>query len=255
MGRTIGLSWELLGPRQWICSNNVGWNNDFIWAVPWADQCVPLVIPMSGKTVALHGQFHGPTMSSSCNTNVWQNGGLKWAVSWVNQCERQAIPASGKTVVLQGQLHGPTRVKAYNSNVWQGSGLYGQFHNQCESNVMPMCAKQWLYMGSFMGRPMYAPCNANVWQNNGLQGQFHGPIHANPIECQRQFLDRLQYKYIFAGRILSQAYPPPHLNLTRKRSINVDCCNEHMLLVSPCFLVSWSYNRHVSGHFFGELSH
>ena len=30
----------------------------FIWAVLWADQCVPHVIPMSENTVAIHGQFH-----------------------------------------------------------------------------------------------------------------------------------------------------------------------------------------------------
>ena len=48
-----------------------------------------------------------------------------------------------------------------------------------------------------------------------LQGQFHGPIHVNAIECQRQFLDSLQYKYIFAEIILSQTYPtPPHPHRT-----------------------------------------
>ena len=99
-----------------------------------------------------------------------------------------------------------------------------------------------------------------MWKNAGfscavsptamdLQGQFHEPTHVNPIWCQRQLLDRLQYRYIFAGIILSQIHIP-HLNLMWIRTSWVHCCNDHMQLVSQCLLVIfWSHNGHVSGHF------
>ena len=49
--------------------------NGFTWAVSWADQCEPHVIPMCDKTVALRGQLHGPSnvnsMQCQCVEKQW----------------------------------------------------------------------------------------------------------------------------------------------------------------------------------------
>ena len=91
---------------MYVPCNANGWqNNGFPWEVSWADQCKPRVMPMGGKTMALHGQFYGPTnvcsmlcqgvakqwlymgsfigrpMYAPCNAKGWQNNGFTWEVS------------------------------------------------------------------------------------------------------------------------------------------------------------------------------
>ena len=93
------------------CFTYVWENNGFTWVVSWADQCNPHATPMCGKTVALHGQPHRPTIVNSmlcqcvekhllymhsfmdrpewtpCNSNVWQDSGFTWVISWVDKCK------------------------------------------------------------------------------------------------------------------------------------------------------------------------
>ena len=75
-----------------------------------AEQSESHVILMFGKTLALGGQFNGPTNLNPCSANVWQNDGFPWAVSWVEENDPNIRAMCFKTVTLHGQFYGSINV-------------------------------------------------------------------------------------------------------------------------------------------------
>ena len=81
MGPTVGLTWVLLGPRQWACPIKI------------------LCYQCGVKHWYYIGSFMGRPMCAPLNTNEWQNSDFTWATPWANQCEAHVIPC-GETVVI-----------------------------------------------------------------------------------------------------------------------------------------------------------
>ena len=146
-------------------------------------QCGAHVMPMFGKTVAYHRQFHRPT---NVNPKQYQWVAKQWFYMG-NFMGRPAwnhvIPICGKTVSLHGQFHDSINVNPVLSIVWETVAFHAQFHGSTRVNpVKYQCgARQWFVWTVSWNdqcKPHVIPMCGKTMD---LQGQFNGPTHVNTM--------------------------------------------------------------------------